>query len=527
MNVCPRRIQISFLLAVAGVSAAVHSVGDEAGQRDTTYRAPAAETQISLAPAESNRQDHLVGSRLRGVNSCAAASCHGGGRVQEGIGFAASQIWARSDPHSRAWEVLTGPTARKMMAILNTETETAPLRATEDARCLNCHVTTEGVIADRATAPLFHDHDGVGCESCHGPAGDWLAIHSTPEWKSLSSASRQSLGFLNTQSIVERAKLCARCHVGGEGQNVTHDLLAAGHPRLDFEFSTFHANLPRHWTPRPGNAEEQVAPELREDFAVQAWFAGQLVTAHSALELLEHRTSQPDLWPDFAEHSCFNCHHDLEDQNWYQLRSETRGRPAWGTWNFGLYPVLATAENAKETLQALKQTMQHPVPDPLAARNDAAALRKHLDAQLRNVDAERWSAERIDQVMLSLIHHCRVTATSGKSLPAASWDGAAQLYLALRAAVSSRMQMVPQDPRNTLLLQHLEVIRQSLLFQKSADSPGSSSASRIEPMVSELRHIERLLASDSGNSPINAALPDDTPPEPTPPAAGAASSESR
>ncbi|MEI7701395.1 MAG: multiheme c-type cytochrome, partial [Planctomycetia bacterium] len=218
----PRRIPISFLLVVAGVSAAVHSVGDEAGQPDATYRAPAAETQIVTAPSESKSQDYLVGSRLRGVNSCAAASCHGGGRVQEGLGFAASQIWARSDPHSRAWEVLTGPTARKIMAFLNTHPGTAPIQATEDTRCLNCHVTTEIVSAEGATAPPFQDHDGVGCESCHGPAGDWLAVHSTPAWKSLSSASRQSLGFLNNNSLVERAKLCARCHVGGEGQNVTH-----------------------------------------------------------------------------------------------------------------------------------------------------------------------------------------------------------------------------------------------------------------------------------------------------------------
>ncbi len=526
LNVSPLRIGILFLFAVAAVSAAVHSVGDEAARSDTTGRAPAAETRNLQVSSKSNSQVHLVGSRLRGVNSCAAASCHGGGRAQEGIGFAASQIWARSDPHSRAWEVLTGPTARKMMAILNTDSETAPLRATEDARCLNCHVTTEDLLPLTTMDPLIYDHDGVGCESCHGPAADWLAVHSTPEWKTLTPNARQSLGFVDTtKSIVDRAKLCSQCHVGGDGRNVTHDLLAAGHPRLDFEFSTFHANVPVHWTARPGNAEIQSDPELRQDFAIHAWFTGQLVSAHSSLELLEHRTTQPDLWPDFAEHACFNCHHDLEDQNWYQLRSEARGRPAWGAWNFGLYPVVAAGQTEHTALQTLKQIMQHPVPDPRAAQINANSLKQLIGEQLRNVDTLRWNTERIDQLVVNLIRHCQVNAAGGASLPASSWDEAAQLYLALRAALISRNKLVPQDPLSSVLQAQLEILRRSLLFHPGADSPGSSSASRTKLMQSALQQIERLLTSNSDHPPIKATLPDHAPIESPPSRAGAASSE--
>lgn len=526
MPVAPLRIGILFLFAIAGVAAAVHSAGDEAARSDTIARAPAVDTQNRQPTHESAGQRHLVGTRLRGVNSCAAASCHGGGRLQDGIGFAASQIWARSDPHSRAWEVLTGPTARRMMALLNTTPDTAPLRATEDARCLNCHVTTEAVLPQTTTDPLVHDHDGVGCESCHGPAADWLAVHSTPEWKTLSSAARHTLGFVDTStSIVERAKLCSQCHVGGDGRNVTHDLLAAGHPRLDFEFTTFYTNLPVHWTARPGNAEEPSAPELRQDFAIQAWFAGQLVSAYSSLELLEHRTTQPNLWPDFAEHACFNCHHDLEDQNWYQLRSEAKGRPAWGTWNLGLYPVLAAGQTEHTALQTLKHIMQHPVPDRRASQINADRLKQLIGEQLRNVEPRRWNTAHIDQLAVKLIHHCRVTTADGGSLPASSWDEAAQLYLALRAALISRSQLVPKDPLNTALQEHLEVIRQSLLFSPAADSPGTSSANRTKPLQSALQQIERLLTSDSAHGPDKATLQDTTPLKSSQSTAGAAPSE--
>src|SRR5439155_17487444 len=110
----------------------------------------------------------------------------------------------------------------------------------------------------------------------------------------------------------------ARWHVGDgrEGRDVNHDLIAAGHPRLMFEASSYFANLPRHWKPKP-----------RDE--IQLWAVGQAVSAEAALELLRARTQvfvTPR--PEFSEYDCTDCHHSLTEKSW-----RNRGaRWAWGTW---------------------------------------------------------------------------------------------------------------------------------------------------------------------------------------------------
>ena len=60
---------------------------------------------------------------------------------------------------------------------------------------------------------------------------------------------------------------------------MNHDLLATGHPRLNFELTTYFANLPRHWDDK---ADQQRQPN-RE--AVM-WEVGQMVSARTSLALL-------------------------------------------------------------------------------------------------------------------------------------------------------------------------------------------------------------------------------------------------
>ena len=66
--------------------------------------------------------------------------------------------------------------------------------------------------------------------------------------------------FRATKELAERAKVCTRCHVGRRSpdglltQEVNHDLIAAGHPRLNFEFAAYQENLPVHWDEKERNA---------------------------------------------------------------------------------------------------------------------------------------------------------------------------------------------------------------------------------------------------------------------------------
>ncbi len=87
-----------------------------------------------------------------------------------------------------------------------------------------------------------------------------------------------------TTEITARVNLCVGCHIGKAGQDVDHDLLAAGHPRLDFEFFLLLRGTPQ--------ALGRAAP-LRDqaDRDAQAWALGQAVSAREALGLLSLRSS--------------------------------------------------------------------------------------------------------------------------------------------------------------------------------------------------------------------------------------------
>src|SRR5262249_53689511 len=146
--------------------------------------------------------------------------------------------------------------------------------------------------------------------SCHGPAEKWLTTHYLREWQQKKPEEKEALGLRPTKDLVVRAQVCVTCHVGGSGSEVNHDLIAAGHPRLRFEYGAYLANLPKHW-------DEKKDRKGRPDFDAQVWAVGQVVSMQASLQLLEHRAAAPKApWPEFAEYDCFACHHDLADQKW-------------------------------------------------------------------------------------------------------------------------------------------------------------------------------------------------------------------
>jgi len=117
------------------------------------------------------------------------------------------------------------------------------------------------------------------------------------------------VGFVDTKDLGQRADVCMGCHVGpnnlaGPIQVVDHDLIAAGHPRLSFEFHSYFESLPAHW-----NRRADKAPHA-EAFHFRSWLAGQ--TSHAGQrELLKQH--QPT---DFAQLDCYACHHQLLGATW-------------------------------------------------------------------------------------------------------------------------------------------------------------------------------------------------------------------
>ena len=253
-----------------------------------------------------------------GAGSCASAACHNSNGLKGALGSEYT-TWIVHDIHARAYKVLHNKRSHDIVDELpldqKVDSKGHVRKPYELGLCLNCHVHRDYDNAEAAGEhhPRFSKEDGVSCESCHGPAGSWIDGHYRTDW------DRQRMW--PTRSLVERVKSCTPCHVGAKDMEVDHDLIAAGHPRLAFEFSAYHALMPHHWQDVKDRNPERFAT-AHADWDAKAWFVGQVATTQAALELLAHRR----VWPEFAEYDCYACHHQIEGQSWRQDPSLLKGR---------------------------------------------------------------------------------------------------------------------------------------------------------------------------------------------------------
>ena len=236
----------------------------------------------------------------------------------------------------------------------------------------NCQACHEPYANKMLTSLASGVGEAVGCEACHGPSKHWVADHYKPHWRWLSVSEKRQRGMKDTLNLVARARMCARCHVGGAGREVNHDMIAAGHPPLKFEMASYHEMLPKHWD---AQGERRRDP----DFEIRLWAFGQLAAAEAALDVLatralyasrppadasshEDELPRPGLggdserfphhtWPELAEYSCFSCHQDLAQSSWRRDRKYTGavGMAPWRSWYFAL-PLNATAAGAGSEL---------------------------------------------------------------------------------------------------------------------------------------------------------------------------------
>jgi hypothetical protein len=349
--------------------------------------------------------------------------------------------------------------------------------------------------------------DGVGCESCHGPSVRWLARHTTKGWKDNEDpAFKEALGFWNTKDLARRAEICAGCHIGQRGKSrlldrdVNHDLIAAGHPRLNFEFSAYLDKQPTHWQEKGKNADPADRKKRAHDFSARAWAFGQVISAKVSLELLRERagtvarasasvpqalpaTSAPATpWPEFSEYGCFSCHHSLADEGW--RRDERRsavaaGSLSWGSWYLPVttafleHPASCDRETAKDirsVIQPIVDEMSRPVPDAdviekLADRG-ALALERWIAALGNRADSARlFDAATVEQLVDFFDRRVtweRVT----------NWDEAAQRYLALVPLRQAWVELAPgRKDEQDRLKTRLERVRSKLQFPEGFDSP--------------------------------------------------------
>lgn len=237
-----------------------------------------------------------------GVATCASSVCHGSATERSGTNVLQNEFvtWTRYDKHSGAWDLLKNEESREMARKLGLE------NAHEADLCLDCHADN---VPEELRGEEFQISDGVGCEACHGGAGDWLASHTADDNR---HEDNLEAGLYPSGDVRARAELCLSCHLGTEDKFATHRIMGAGHPRLAFELSTFSALMPPHWSFDEDHARRK-GPS--DDF--DTWTGGLLTAAQQTLSHIGGPLMHDaGVFPEIALFDCHSCHHPMSDLRW-------------------------------------------------------------------------------------------------------------------------------------------------------------------------------------------------------------------
>ena len=303
---------------------------------------------LAAGAAESPPLPYAAKAQHLGVVNCASSLCHGSISEWKGSNVLQNEYvtWSRVDKHAlRAAQVLTGERSRRIVANLGLKQP-----AHEAKICVDCHGHNPPA---EYRGERFKASDGVSCEACHGPAGNWIKSHVAP---GATHADNVKNGLYPTEDPVALARLCLSCHFGNKDKFVTHRIMGAGHPRISFELDTFTQTQPPHFV-----ADEDWQKRKGRWDGVRVWAIGQALAAQEQLDVvLDPKRGRDGLFPELVVFDCHACHHPM---------SQTRWKPRVGTRP-------GTIRFNDSNLLMLRQIVRRALPADSAAFDDRV-LRLH------------------------------------------------------------------------------------------------------------------------------------------------------
>jgi len=343
-----------------------------------------ATSAFAQQPPPAQPEPAVIGHFV-GVASCANSGCHGATQPLKSTRIRQNEYytWLHSDRHAGAYNVLFNNVSARIAK--NMRLAKKPY---QEKICLDCHST---FVAPSLIAGRIDPEDGVQCEACHGAASGWRAEHVQAGWTHQQSVER---GMIDLRDTRNRGHVCDSCHVGNNDKEVDHDLIASGHPILAFELDNYTETMPPHWNPN-------------ETHGVPAWAVGQAMAFRDSMTNLA-RHARGDRWPQFADMSCYNCHHGLKT-TWRQERGwpGRPGLPAWSPQRWGVLRLIVNkaAPSSRAQLDEVVAQIASRVArmnDPAAVASSADEARRLIEAAIPQIYAASWSAQDVRPMMLAL-----------------------------------------------------------------------------------------------------------------------------
>lgn len=322
-----------------------------------------------------------------GVATCATSQCHGSAVARDVSNVSQNEYvtWTQDDPHAEAYASLSSAESRAIANRLGLQS------ATGAAICLDCHADN---VPASSRGEKFQISDGVGCEACHGGAGNWLATHD--DTATVDHAANIAAGMFPTEDVESRAELCLSCHLGTSNKFATHRIMAAGHPRLVFELDTFT----ELWRTAGRQAHYRIDADYRERKETHGhsytWAIGLLAESERRMALvLDRDFDRGAMFPELGLYDCHACHRSMKSVQWRPLARHGNAGPGMPFLNDGsLVMTLALARS---------------IDSALADDFESGLVALHV-AGGRDVDAIRTAASNITALLRRLQNSVTPTA---------------------------------------------------------------------------------------------------------------------